>query len=79
MKYTKLGKENNIVFFSYMVLEQGALSGQYDTGHPMPAGSARADAYNPVLDKLEVLIAALKKVADSLELNVTRFWEKEMK
>ena len=127
-------KENDIVFFSYMVLEQGALSGQYDTKHPMPAGSARADAYNPVLDKLEVLNAALKKVADkygvavaqipvawaiakgtlpiigvtktrhvedavkaanvtltaeetaelealadSLELNVIRFWEKEMK
>ena len=57
-------KENNIVFFSYMVLEQGALSGKYDTGHPMPAGSARAETYNPVLDKLEVLNAALKKLAD---------------
>ena len=47
-------KENDIVFFSYMVLEQGALSGQYGTKHPMPAGSARADAYNPVLDKLPI-------------------------
>ena len=127
-------RENGVVFFSYMVLEQGALSGQYDTRHPMPDGSARADAYNPVLDKLEILNAALKKVADkygvgtaqipvawaiakgtlpiigvtkprhvedavkaagvtltaeetaelealadSLELNVIRFWEKEMK
>ena len=127
-------RENGIVFFSYMVLEQGALSGQYDRAHPMPAGSARADAYNPVLDKLEVLNAALKRVADrhgvgpaqipvawavakgtlpiigvtkvrhvedavkaagvtlapeetaelealadSLDLNVIRFWEKEMK
>ena len=127
-------KENDIVFFSYMVLEQGALSGQYDRAHPMPAGSARADAYNPVLDKLEILNDALKMVADrhgvgvaqipvawavakgtlpiigvtktrhvedavkaagvaltpeetaeletladSLELNVIRFWEKEMK
>lgn len=57
-------RENGIVFFSYMVLEQGALSGKYDTGHPMPAGSARAETYNPVLDKLEVLNAALKKLAD---------------
>ena len=56
--------ENDIIFFSYLVLVQGALSGQYGTKHPMPAGSARADAYNPVLDKLEVLNAALKKVAD---------------
>ena len=127
-------KDNDIVFFSYMVLEQGALSGKYDTRHPMPEGSDRAAAYNPMLDKLEVLNAAMKKladkyhaaiaqipvawaitkgtlpiigvtkeshvadaakaagitltaeetselegIADSLELNVIRFWEKEMK
>ena len=127
-------RENDIVFFAYMVLEQGALSGKYDTAHPMPAGSARAETYNPVLDRLEMLNAELKmladrygvgpaqipvawaiakgtlpiigvtkkehvedavkaagvkltaeetaeleKVADSLGLNVIRFWEKEMK
>ena len=127
-------RENDITFFAYMVLEQGALSGKYDTSHPMPEGSARAETYTPVLDKLEVLNAELKKladkynvgpaqipvawaiakgtlpiigvtktghvedavkaanvaltaeetaelerVADSLELNVIRFWEKEMK
>lgn len=127
-------RENGIHFFAYMVLEQGALSGKYDTAHPMPKGSARAETYNPVLDKLEILNAELKKladkygvgtaqipvawaiakgtlpiigvtkenqvldavkaanvtltaeetaelekVADSLELNVIRMWEKEMK
>ena len=127
-------RENVIHFFAYMVLEQGALSGKYDTAHPMPAGSARAETYNPVLDKLEILnselkklaekygvgtaqipvawaiakgtlpiigvtkenqvldavkaanitltaedTAELEKVADSLNLNVIRFWEKEMK
>lgn len=127
-------KENGITFFSYMVLEQGALSGKYDTAHPMPAGSARADSYNPILDKLVIMNKALGKiaekygvgiaqvpvawaiakgtlpiigvtkvshvedavkaanitltadevkelesVADSLALNVIRFWEKEMK
>ena len=127
-------KENDITFFAYMVLEQGALSGKYDTKHPMPEGSARAETYNPVLDKIEILntelkkladkygvgmaqipvawaiakgtlpiigvtkenqvldavkaaniiltdeeTASLEKVADSLELNVIRFWEKEMK
>ena len=127
-------QENDIVFFSYMVLEQGALSGKYDTKHPMPEGSDRAATYNPMLGKLEILNAAMKKladkyhvaiaqipvawaiakgtlpiigvtkenqvldaakaasitltaeeteklesVADSLELNVIRFWEKEMK
>ena len=30
----------------------------------MPEGSARAQAYNPVLDKLEVLNGELKKLAD---------------
>ena len=127
-------KENDIHFFAYMVLEQGALSGKYDTKHPMPEGSARAEIYNPVLDKLEILneelkkladkygvgmaqipvawaiakgtlpiigvtkenqvldavkaanisltdeeVSSLEKIADSLELNVIRFWEKEMK
>ncbi|MBR3538600.1 MAG: aldo/keto reductase [Eubacterium sp.] len=127
-------KENDITFFAYMVLEQGALSGKYDTKHPMPEGSARAETYNPVLDKLEILnaelekladkygvgmaqipvawaiakgtlpiigvtkenqvldavkaanitltgeeVSSLEKVADSLALNVIRFWEKEMK
>ncbi len=127
-------RENDIVFFSYMVLEQGALSGKYDTQHPMPEGSDRAATYNPLLDKLEILNAAMQKladkyhvaiaqipvawaiakgtlpiigvtkvshvedaakaagislnadetaelehIADSLELNVIRFWEKEMK
>ena len=127
-------KENDIHFFAYMVLEQGAFSGKYDTKHPMPEGSARAETYNPVLDKLEILneelkkladkygvgmaqipvawaiakgtlpiigvtkenqvldavkaanisltdeeVSSLEKTADSLELNVIRFWEKEMK
>ena len=54
---------NDVVFFSYMVLEQGALTGRYSTANPMPEGSARADAYNPVMDKLEMLNAKLAKVA----------------
>lgn len=65
-------KENDIVFFSYMVLEQGALSGKYDTANPMPEGSARADAYNPVLDKIEILNAALKKLADKYNVEIAQ-------
>lgn len=57
-------KENGIIFFAYMVLEQGALSGKYDTKHPMPEGSARAATYNPVLDKLEILNAKLSELAN---------------
>lgn len=57
-------RENGIQFWAYMVLEQGALSGKYDSGNPMPAGSARAETYNPVLDKIEIMNAKLKEVAD---------------
>ena len=127
-------RENGITFFSYMVLEQGALSGKYDTKHPMPEGYDRAAIYNPMLPQIEKLnaelkmladkygvetaqipvawaiakgtlpiigvtkvkhvedaakaaavtlsadeIARLEKVADTLGLNMIRFWEKEMK
>ncbi|MBQ9227915.1 MAG: aldo/keto reductase [Eubacterium sp.] len=65
-------KENGITFFSYMVLEQGALSGKYDTAHPMPAGSARAEAYNPILDKLEIINSELKKLADKYSVGVAQ-------
>ena len=65
-------KENNIVFFAYMVLEQGTLSGKYDTKHPMPEGSARAQTYNPVLDKLEILNAELKKLADKYGVGIAQ-------
>lgn len=55
-------KENNILFFAYMVLEQGALSGKYNTKNPLPEGSGRAKAYNPILSQLEELINAMKKI-----------------
>lgn len=127
-------RENGITFFSYMVLEQGSLSGKYDTKHPMPEGSDRAAIYNPMMPQIEKLNAELKslagkygvetaqipvawaiakgtlpiigvtkvkhvedaakaaaitltadeishleKTADTLGLNMIRFWEKEMK
>ena len=57
-------RENGITFFSYMVLEQGALSGKYDTKHPFPADSDRGAVYNPMLPQLEKLNAGLKEIAD---------------
>ena len=57
-------RENNITFFSYMVLEQGALSGKYDTSHPFPEGSDRGAVYNPMLPQLEKLNTCLKEIAD---------------
>ena len=65
-------RANGITFFAYMVLEQGALSGKYDTAHPMPAGSARAETYNPVLDKLEILNTELKKLADKYHVGTAQ-------
>lgn len=57
-------KENGITFFSYMVLEQGALTGKYDTAHPFPADSDRGAVYNPMLPQLEKLNETLKIIAD---------------
>lgn len=48
-------RANGVRFFSYMVLEQGALTGRYGPQSPMPAGSVRAAAYNDVLPNLQAL------------------------
>ena len=57
-------RENGITFYAYMVLEQGALSGKYDTKHPFPVDSDRGAVYNPMLPQLEILNAGLKEIAD---------------
>lgn len=57
-------KEKGIDFWAYMVLEQGALSGKYDTAHPLPAGSQRGDTYNPLLPQIERLVAVMRTVGD---------------
>lgn len=58
-------KAHGITFFAYMVLEQGALSGKYDTQHPFPADSDRGAVYNPMLPQLEKLNACIKEIADA--------------
>lgn len=65
-------KNNGAIFFSYMVLEQGALSGKYDTAHPFPAESARGQTYNPLLSQIEKLNAAMKKIADVHNVEVAQ-------
>ena len=62
-------KEDGIDFWAYMVLEQGALSGKYDTAHPLPAGSQRGDTYNPLLPQIERLVAVMRTVGN--KYNVT--------
>ena len=59
-------KENGITFYSYMVLEQGALTGHYSEENPFPEGSGRAEAYNTHLKELTALI-------DELNIIGTRF------
>lgn len=65
-------KENGITFFSYMVLEQGALSGKYSTQNPLPEGSGRGNAYNETLSKLEALIGAMRKTGDRRNASVAQ-------
>lgn len=65
-------KKNRMLFFAYMVLEQGALSGKYTTKNPLPEGSARAVTYNPLLPEIEKLIPVLKEVADKHSASVAQ-------
>ena len=55
-------QQQNIEFWAYMVLEQGALSGKYTPQHPMPANSARGARYNPLLPQLEILTKAMGEI-----------------
>ncbi len=57
-------KENGMDFWAYMVLEQGALSGKYDTAHPLPAGSQRGETYNPLLPQIERLVEVMRSIGD---------------
>lgn len=57
-------KENDITFYAYMVLEQGALTGKYNKEHPFPVGTGRGDSYNPHLAEIEALVIELKKIGE---------------
>ncbi len=65
-------KENNITFFAYMVLEQGALSGKYNTKNPLPQGSGRGETYNKVLPLIEKLTNAMKEIGSSRNASVAQ-------
>ncbi|MCD7113249.1 aldo/keto reductase [Limosilactobacillus agrestis] len=65
-------KENNITFFAYMVLEQGALSGKYNVDTPFPAGSVRAQVYNNKLPQLTDLINTLHKIGQRHDLSTAQ-------
>ncbi len=55
-------RQNGITFWAYMALEQGALTGRYNSSHPLPSDSDRGRRYNPILDKLETLVNAMQRI-----------------
>ena len=57
-------KENDIEFWAYMVLEQGALSGKYNKENPLPENSDRGKKYNPVLPQLEALTKEMSAIGE---------------
>ena len=65
-------KGNGIEFWAYMVLEQGALSGKYNTQNPLPAGSDRGEKYNKVLPQLEALIGGMKAIGEKYGASVSQ-------
>ncbi len=70
-------KENEITFYSYMVLEQGVLTGRYSEENPFPEGTGRGEAYNPHLKELTTLIDELKIIGtrfDASPAQVATAW-----
>jgi len=58
--------QHNIVFFSYMVLEQGALTGAYSSKNPFQPGTRRGDAFNAdILAKLDQLLNVMDSIGQN--------------
>lgn len=60
----KYCRDQEIPFFAYMVLEQGALSGKYSPENPLPATTDRAKVYNRMLPKLKPLTDRLTSMGE---------------
>lgn len=70
-------RDNDIAFFSYMVLEQGALTGRYNPANPMPEGTSRAQVYNGILPELKTLTDRLEQIGagqDATAADVATAW-----
>ncbi|WP_318766351.1 aldo/keto reductase [Lactiplantibacillus carotarum] len=65
-------QQQSLTFFAYMVLEQGALTGKYDVTHPFPAGTSRAEVFNPQLPQLTTMVAALQTVGATHDLSAAQ-------
>lgn len=64
--------KNDITFYSYMVLEQGALSGKYNTQNLMDPNSERGTAYNPIMKEIELLTNALKAIGNKYSVTAAQ-------
>lgn len=65
-------RENHVLFFAYMVLEQGALTGKFDEQHPFKPFTLRGITYSRrVLRKLKPLIDALREIGQQHEASPT--------
>ncbi|MEU6563912.1 aldo/keto reductase [Nocardia nova] len=58
-------REHDVRFFSYMVLEQGALTGRYNPVHPLSRGSSRAAVYNAILPRLQTLTDRMATIGEA--------------
>lgn len=65
-------QQNDIQFFPYMVLEQGALTGKYNPEHPFPAGSQRAIKYNDKLQELSDLNQVLADIGKKYQASAAQ-------
>ena len=65
--------KNGAVFFAYMVLEQGALTGRFTSKNPLPFFSRRGMAFTRQrLKKIEPLLAELEDVGKAHGLTVSQ-------
>lgn len=65
-------RDNDVEFFAYMTLEQGALSGKYSTDNPLPADSQRGQTYNPLMPRIDKVVDAMRPIAEAHGVSVAQ-------
>lgn len=69
----KYCNENNIIFFGYMVLEQGALSGYYGVKNPFPTFSLRGILFSKrKFGKIQPLIDYERELAEKYNVDISQ-------
>ena len=63
-------EKQGAIYFGYMILEQGALSGHYDAAHPFPRVSMRGLAFSKSkFRKIQPLLDYMKTLADHYQID----------